>query len=207
MKNIQAHRVGHLPRNPEPDKRGLKPKLIPGPDLPQAACKGLSPLFDDTIHGETDTQRHQRHHKALTICRTCPIQTQCRITRETTPDLGTGIYGGRLFENTPEQRRLDREAERTPQTRQCKNCQQPFQAITRRVYCGETCHEQARAVFTAAAAHTRRALPKLTHCQAPGCSKPLPPGRKRNCTDRCRKRGSEQRRRRADKHAREAAAA
>lgn len=191
MTTIRAHRVGHLPRNPEPDKRGPKPKLIPGPDLPHAACKGLSPLFDDTVHGETDTQRHQRHHKAQTICQTCPIQTQCLNTRQTTPDLGTGIYGGRLFENTPEQRRLDREAERAPRTRVCKNCQQPFATLTRRVYCGETCYEQARAHFTAATAHTRRALPTLTHCQ--GCGTKLPAGRQRNCSDRCRKRGSEHR--------------
>lgn len=203
MSTIRAHRVGCIPRNPEPDKRGPKPKIIPGPDLPQAACKGLSPLFDDTIHGETDTQRHQRHHKAQTICHTCPIQTQCLNTRQTTPDLGAGIYGGRLFENTPEQRRLDRAAQRKPQTRTCKNCHKPFQTITRRSYCGNTCVQTTHAQHTANTAHTSRALPTLTHCQAPGCGTKLPPGRQRNCTDRCRKKGSEQRRH--TKPAREAA--
>lgn len=202
MNTIRAHRVGCIPRNPEPDKRGPKPVLIAGPDLPHAACIGLSPLWDDTIHGETDEQRHQRHHKAQTICATCPTKTLCLKKRQSTPDLGTGIYGGHLFENTPKQRRLDRLAKRTPQTRLCKHCHQPFQAVTRRVYCNDICNAEARAEFTATTAHNRRALPKLTHCQ--GCGTKLPTGRSRNCSDRCRKRGSEQRRH-AKKHARVAA--
>jgi predicted nucleic acid-binding Zn ribbon protein len=199
---IRAHRVGWLPRNPEPGKFGPKPKLILGPNLPNAACKHLAPLFDDTIPGETDPQRHQRHNKAQTICRTCPAKTQCQQERETNPDLGPGIYGGQLYENTKAQQRLDRLAKRTPKNRQCKNCGQTFPAVTRRVYCGDNCYEQARAAFTATTAHTRRALPQLTHCQ--DCDKPLPPGRKRNCSDQCRKRGSEHRRQ-ATKHVEEAA--
>jgi len=42
----------------------LSPAVL-GPNLPGAACKGRAPLHDDVIAGESETDRADRHQRAV----------------------------------------------------------------------------------------------------------------------------------------------
>lgn len=73
--NRRAPRKPHRAQFP----RILLPLLaLVDPTLSGAACTGRAPLFDDEIDGETEEQREARHYVAASICRSCPVQPECR---------------------------------------------------------------------------------------------------------------------------------
>lgn len=47
------------------------------PELPGAACVGMSAAFDPAEHGEPATDVEYRHHVALHLCRTCSALASC----------------------------------------------------------------------------------------------------------------------------------
>ncbi len=67
------------------------------------ACAGRAPLFDATIHGETERQRDRRHAYALAICDTCPALHDCRASIDWRRD--DGVLGGILLPTIPNKRR------------------------------------------------------------------------------------------------------
>lgn len=92
-------------------RRARRPAGRPFPDIPDlpdmagirdqrldaAACTGLSPLFDADVHGETDDARQFRHHRARTICASCPVLTNCAtVATEIPDDHRHGIWAGQL---------------------------------------------------------------------------------------------------------------
>lgn len=87
--------------------RGLLGLMLSGPDLMGAACAGPQAyLFDDRQDKETGaesvTARRQRHAQAMRICRQeCPVRLECLAGRLADESLGTGIFGGQLFEPAP----------------------------------------------------------------------------------------------------------
>lgn len=86
------------PRAPRKPHRGQFPRiLLPllalvDPTLSGAACAGRAPLFDDEIDGETAEHREARHHIATSICRSCPVQPECRAAASEHHALG--IWAG-----------------------------------------------------------------------------------------------------------------
>lgn len=94
---LQARRIGTQPRPTQHSPEPLTALL--GPDLPRAACKGHSPLFDAAMPGESTEQRDERHHTAIRICRRCPERTACLAARLTDSGLQRdhGVYGGQVF--------------------------------------------------------------------------------------------------------------
>lgn len=72
----------------------LSPAVL-GPNLPGAACKGRAPLHDDVIAGESETDRADRHQRAVTVClRCCPVLNACRAAVATLPRSTTGVWAG-----------------------------------------------------------------------------------------------------------------
>lgn len=67
-----------------------------GPSLPQAACHGLAPQFDDLLPGETQTERDQRHRLAVQVCAGCPELPACRELIDQLPPRAGGVYAGVL---------------------------------------------------------------------------------------------------------------
>ena len=169
------------------------------PVFPDAACKGHGDLFDDWADNpesrEKDAHREARHHQARNLCWACPHQLECFAWRAADTTLSAGIYGGYLFGDSPAQKRLNRSAHRRIVAQACKHCGVLFpvnNSRNRRVYCGDDCIRAALAQLATAANAVKRDLTKRTHCQE--CGTKLPPGQLRNCSTRCRKRGSDRRR-------------
>ncbi|WP_168168148.1 WhiB family transcriptional regulator [Corynebacterium sp. MSK032] len=83
--------------NKFPSAKQLPKRLLPIRDasLAGAACAGYSPLFDSDVNGESKEQREARHHQARSICRQCPVLTECTTTAGTLPkDHRQGIWAG-----------------------------------------------------------------------------------------------------------------
>ncbi|WP_368410413.1 WhiB family transcriptional regulator [Corynebacterium sp.] len=92
-----------MKKPPFPKTRSLPKNLYPIRDasLTGASCAGHSPLFDADIQGETKQQREARHHQARTICRHCPVLTQCTAVAGRLPqDHRQGLWAGILLDNT-----------------------------------------------------------------------------------------------------------
>ena len=168
------------------------------PDLHEAACKGRGDLWDDCIYIdgvlEKPGPRAARHRAAIDICDQCPVRLECLATRIADTDLGAGIWGGRYFESSAQEKKRER---RKLVNRRCPHCLTLFPVIDKRVYCTDTCQQLAlRARLATPQERARRRvnaqLPRLDRCQ--GCGEPLAgTGMKRNCSKRCRKRSSERR--------------
>lgn len=176
--------------NPSPPEQ--PPALSLGPDLPEAACKGLGGLFDDWVDTPTGhehpTKRARRHQLAKAICGTCPAQLECLAARLADADLGPGVFGGRLFVPPPK-----RSGHRRTTRKPCKHCGTPFNG-ERRVYCTDDCFRAARAERALNETEMRSSnakLPPLSRCQT--CGKPLE-GKRRSCGKTCRNRAAERRR-------------
>lgn len=56
-----------------------------GPDLPDAACRGMSLAFDPAERGEDPADVEYRHQTALRICVTCPALASCRAWFDALP--------------------------------------------------------------------------------------------------------------------------
>lgn len=210
MTAIRAHRVGCLPpaarRAPQPQTGVL------GPNLPDAACKGRWPLFDDRVHDETVEERNERHKQAVRICRTCPELSACLRARLADDGLGNGVWAGRVFtsgrkcrcgqpipaEANPQQvhctqacRYTKRGLDKAVRTGTCETCGEGFTTVVpQRRYCNDTCRRNG----TVQPGRSPVRLPGLDRCQE--CDRPLTqgPGRgRRNCSKRCRRRASERR--------------
>lgn len=70
-----------------------------GPNLPGAACKGRAPLHDAVIAGESETDRADRHQRAVAVClRCCPVLAACRAAVATLPRSTTGVWAGRVLD-------------------------------------------------------------------------------------------------------------
>jgi hypothetical protein len=213
MTLLRAHHVGAQPRTasstPEPHTMFL------GPDLPGAACKGCTPLFDAWVVGEKPEERDERHHAAIRICWSCPELATCLKERLTNPGLqrDAGVYGGRVFDATagrkcPCGKPLPDDASarrkycnkncwnttrpRSPQRElRCDHCESPFTTNqVKQRFCNRGCRDRYRGNRA-----TRPHLPGLTNCQM--CGEPIPPGQtavgRRNCSTNCRKRAAERR--------------
>ena len=57
----------------------------PGPWAAEAACAGRQPLMDEEVHGESAEEREARYHRAASVCRRCPVLTECDEWRLATP--------------------------------------------------------------------------------------------------------------------------
>lgn len=69
-----------------------------------AACAGHpEPLWDATVHGETELEQCRRHTRALRICRGCPIRTECRALVDVKHD--DGIRAGMVLPTIPDKDR------------------------------------------------------------------------------------------------------
>ncbi|MFC3849913.1 WhiB family transcriptional regulator [Corynebacterium hansenii] len=79
-----------------PDLAGIRDQRLAG-----AACTGLQPLFDESVHGETDDARQFRHHRARAICARCPVRANCAtVATEIPADHRHGIWAGTLLHPT-----------------------------------------------------------------------------------------------------------
>ncbi|WP_448222854.1 hypothetical protein [Gordonia iterans] len=65
--------------------RKLAELLADQPDLSDAACRGLWALHDPAGEDENPEAAEARHHRAATICRSCPALTACRDWSERLP--------------------------------------------------------------------------------------------------------------------------
>lgn len=172
-----------------------------GSELARAACRGKSPLFDATVHGETVIERDGRHGEALAICARCPVTKWCLEYRQGQE----GVWGGQLFGvarrcacGTP----LPEDA--PPYRKHCDQAcadsrrdRRRTKAETRTVTCAcgtvftTTLHHQRFCTTSCRRAHEYVRSPNpawtaLSHCQ--NCGDPLPKGaRRRNCSTACRK--------------------
>ena len=93
-----------------------------------AACAGLPTAWWFTERGDYETVAH-----AKTICRECPVQTECLNYGMTLPGR-LGIFGGQSIYN------MNRHG--APVIRICEQCGDPYsnrQSTAR--YCGETCRK------------------------------------------------------------------
>jgi hypothetical protein len=62
----------------------------------RAACAGHpTPLWDESVFGETRKQQVARHHAAIAICGTCPVSSHCLADVDWSVD--EGVRGGRLL--------------------------------------------------------------------------------------------------------------
>lgn len=51
--------------------------LTGAPTLPEAACRGMAPMFDAELPGETVDERESRLGLAVRTCRSCPELGAC----------------------------------------------------------------------------------------------------------------------------------
>lgn len=66
-----------------------------GPDLGGvAACRGMAPTFDDEVPGETAAERVARHHEAVGVCTTCPVNRACAAARHQLGRDAGGVWAG-----------------------------------------------------------------------------------------------------------------
>jgi hypothetical protein len=67
-------------------------------DEPQPACLGMAPTFDRELHKETPTAREARFARAIAVCRTCPILTDCAQTVAQLPkSWQRGVWAGEVL--------------------------------------------------------------------------------------------------------------
>jgi hypothetical protein len=75
----------------------------PLPDLPDAACRGRDPMFDDKLPGESAEAQRARWDAALAVCRGCPAQARCRDLLDAPGARwpGVGVMAGRVLAVQP----------------------------------------------------------------------------------------------------------
>ncbi|MFD6676065.1 WhiB family transcriptional regulator [Rhodococcus zopfii] len=77
------------PAIPEPIAGLIDPRLA------GARCRGKAPLFDDELPDEAVESRSERLTYAASLCRTCPVQSACRIAAAE-QDHPIGLWAGHL---------------------------------------------------------------------------------------------------------------
>lgn len=86
--------------SPAERARALTASLRDGPDLTGAACKGMAPLFDDHIDGETHEDTQARMVAARAVCARCPILATCRSAADGMDEtLKAGMWAGDAYEH------------------------------------------------------------------------------------------------------------
>jgi len=65
------------------------------PDLDAAACRGMPPLFDDTLPDETEDERAARHRLVRRVCAGCAARPACAIAASRDRQ-ASGVWAGRL---------------------------------------------------------------------------------------------------------------
>jgi hypothetical protein len=86
----------------------LADRYPPIPALPDAACRGRDPMFDDKLPGESAAEQRARWDAALAVCRGCPAQAACRKLLDAHPPgrwSGVGVQAGRVLAVQPGHRR------------------------------------------------------------------------------------------------------
>lgn len=80
----------------------------------RAACMGMAPLFDAFVEGESPAGREARHHRARTVCHSCPVRSNCLAEAVAGDGRVDGVWGGVVLDNLnnrhrpkPEKRRAD----------------------------------------------------------------------------------------------------
>ena len=90
-----------MPRKPPPEltlPAALLTLLdLPITAMPGAACRGHAPLFDETLHGETEAEQTERHERARAMCSRCPALEQCATAVATIPRSCGGVWAGVLL--------------------------------------------------------------------------------------------------------------
>lgn len=73
------------------------------PKLADAACRGMWAVFDPAEHGEDPADTADRHHGAITLCRSCPALDACeQWFNDLPPRLRPiGVVAGRIHEPKP----------------------------------------------------------------------------------------------------------
>lgn len=123
--------------------------VLLGSELARAACRGKSPLFDATVHGETVADRDARYQHAIAICARCPVTRWCLEHRNG----DVGIWGGELFRGTGQA------------ARKCAcGVFLPEQAPPYQKYCTERCGETHRKLR-----NRPKAVLDVVTCAQTGC--------------------------------------
>lgn len=161
------------------------------PNLPDAACRDLPGLFDDSVEGETRKEKARRYAEARMVCQRCPELDACRALVKADESLATGVivWGGLAFHRPVLASKNARAIGSLPglDRRQNPACGKPLtsqQRAKRRRNCSTTCREAARN----ARRKPDRAPTGLIHCQH--CQKPLSGERRvlgaKTCNRACR---------------------
>jgi hypothetical protein len=54
----------------------------------------MAPTFDDELSGEIGAEREARHHRAVTVCITCPVHSACNTARRDLGREASGVWAG-----------------------------------------------------------------------------------------------------------------
>lgn len=94
-----ARRAGGDPQPRASVPAALAELLVDPQWLPGAACRGLAPLFDAEVRGETEQQRTDRHADAIECCFWCGARTRCADLAEQLPRAQRrGVWAGELLD-------------------------------------------------------------------------------------------------------------
>lgn len=121
------------------------------PNLPDAACRDLPGLFDDSVEGETRKEKARRYAEARMVCQRCPELDACRALVKADESLATGVivWGGLAFHRPVLTSKNARAISSLPGLDHCQNpaCGKPLtgqQRAKRRRNCSADCREAAR---------------------------------------------------------------
>ena len=96
------------------------------PDLEGASCKGMAPLFDYIIEGESPYESEVRRKRCVAICRRCPVLRECRAAEKASRLAPVpGIIGAQVVR----EKRFPEESNRpkaTGPTEKCAACGREF---------------------------------------------------------------------------------
>ena len=136
-------------------------------ELAGAACRGLAPMFDADIAGETAPARRRRLQVAVGVCASCPVTEACAIVAAAIPPADrSGMWAGRLHRPRP----------------RCEGCGQQLRRRPARgsaAYCDDACRKNRWI-----RAHRGRATRPELAAAAAGPPPSTPPASSRACSPR-----------------------
>ncbi len=71
--------------------------LGPVEGMAGAACRGLAPLHDFEVDGESSEDREARHDRARAVCARCRVLEVCRASLDSLPPQTVGVWAGVLL--------------------------------------------------------------------------------------------------------------
>jgi len=71
--------------------------FAPAEGMAGAACRGLAPLHDSEVDGESSEDRETRHERATAVCEGCRVLNLCRASLDSLPPRTDGIWAGNLL--------------------------------------------------------------------------------------------------------------